>query len=264
MNYLSLRKSTAVLFVTGILVFTAITAVAEKNTINAVDQRAITILKGASSFLSKQKQFSLSAEIWEDFVLDNGNKIQLAKTVEINLHRPGHVMIKVATVQPERTYFYNGKSVTYVDQRSGFFGIAPAPATIDKALVEMERTYGLTFPLDDLLMSNPYLESAAKAGSGQYLGTEMILGKECHHLAFQHEHIDWQAWIQEGPAPLIRKIVITHKQEPGFPQYTAIFKTLDLLTDLSDYLLNLEITSGFVQVDMLEVTPEKESPASLQ
>lgn len=264
MNYISLRKRITVLFMTGVMVITAISAVAEKNTISTVDQQAVTILKRASSFLAKQKQFSMSAEIWEDFVLNSGNKIQLAKTVEISLRRPNRVMIQVSTMQPERAYFYNGKNITYLDQLTGFFGIAPAPATIDKTLSEMEQTYGLTFPLDDFLMSTPYIASAEKAESGQYLGTEMIFGKECHHLAFQHKNIDWQVWVQEGPVPTIHKIVIFHKNEPGTPQYTAILKTWDFLTDLPDYLFNFETTSEFLRVEMIESFPEKDFQVSQQ
>ena len=51
----------------------------------------------------------------------------------------------------------------------------------------------------------------------------ILLGKRCHHLAFAQEHVDWQVWIEDGAQPLVRKFVITYKDEPGAPQYTAIF-----------------------------------------
>ena len=260
----SLRSSITVLFATGVLAFTANFAAAEKLKTSAVDPQALTIFERTSSFLAKQKQFLMSAEIWEDFVLENGNKIQFAKTIKLDLRRPDHFRVTVTTTQPERTFLYNGKSVTLLEQLTGFFGTAPAPSTIDKTLTAMEQNYNLTFPLDDLLMSNPYEGSAAKATSGQYFGTEQIMGKKCHHVAFQHKLIDWQAWIEEGPVPVLRKLVLTQKQEPGSPQFTAIFNSWNFTTELPDYLFNFETTSDFRQIDMIESVSDKDSPSSQQ
>lgn len=260
----SLRRSITVLFTAGVLAITANFAAAEKLKTSAVDPQALMIFERASSFLAKQKQFSMSAEIWEDFVLENGNKIQFARTVKLELRRPDHFRATVATTQPERTFFYNGKSVIFLDQIAGFFGIVSAPSTITKTITAMEQDYNLTFPLDDLLMSNPYEGSAAKATSGQYFGIEKILGEKCHHMAFQHEQIDWQVWVEEGPVPVLRKLVLTQKQEEGSPQYTAIFKSWDFTTELPDYLFNFETTSDFRQIDMIESVPEKDSPSSQQ
>ncbi len=259
---ISLGKHTTVLLVTGVFAFTAGFAVAEEPGASAVDQRAITLFERASSFLAKQKQFSVSTEIWEDFVLENGSKIQFSRTVEMNLRRPDYFKATVSTSQPERTFYYDGKSVTFLDQTSGFFGTAPAPSTIDKTLAAMDENYDLTFPLDDLLMSNPYEGSAAKATSGQYFGTEQILGEKCHHLAFQNNQIDWQVWVEDGPVPVLRKIVIDHKLEPGAPQYTAIFNSWDFATELPDYLFTFEITPDFRRIDMIKSAPEKVVQAS--
>lgn len=264
MTDISLRKSTAVLLVTGLLAFTASFAVAKDTKTNGMDQLALTILERASSFLAKQKQFSMSAEIWNDFVLANGSKVQFAKTVTLDLRRPDHFRATVTTTQPERTFYYNGKSVTYLDQLAGFFGTAPAPATIDKTLTAMEQNYGLTFPLDDLLMSKPFDASATKASSGQYFDTEQILGKECHHVAFQFQQVDMQVWVEKGAVPVLRKLVISHKKEAGSPQYVAIFKSWDFATELPDYLFNFEPTADFRQIDMIASGTEKLSPSSQQ
>lgn len=264
MTYLYMRKRLAVFFVTGALAFTVCSVVAEETQSGVVDQQALTILDRAASFLAKQKQFSTTVEIWQDFVLEKDIKIQFAKTVELNLRRPDHFRATVTTTQPERTFFYNGKTVTLVDQSTGFFGTTAAPATIDKTLTKMEQTYGLTFPLDDLLRSNPYDVSADKAKSGQYFGIEMIMGKRCHHLAFQHEQLDWQAWVEEGPVPVLRKLIMTRKLEPGSPQYMALFSSWDFTTELPDYLFDFDEIPGLRRIDIIESVPEKNAPSSQQ
>ena len=264
MKHFSVLKGSQVLLMTGIMVFVTISAMAKESVKSLVDPQALVILNRASSYLEEQKQYSMSAEIWEDVALNSKTNIQLAKTVDINLRRPDRVKIQVATTEPEKTYLYNGEDITVLDQLSGFFGVASASSSIDKTLKNMDEKYGITFPLDDVLMSKPYIESAEKSDAGQYLGVERIFGKTCHHLAFQHDQVDWQVWIEDGSAPLLRKAVISHKQEAGTPQYTAIFKTWDFQTELPDYLFNFDKTSNFIQIDMLESVPMKNSPTPKQ
>ena len=61
-----------------------------------------------------------------------------------------------------------------------------------------------------------------------------MLGVNCHHLAFTQENVDWQVWIQDGPQPFIRKFVITHKNEPGAPEFTALITHWDLTQRIAD------------------------------
>lgn len=262
MRYPQLRTVIAVLSMTGVLLISSLSAAAKAPSVSAVNLQALAIFERASSFLAKQNQYSVTAEVWEDFVFENGSKIQIANTVEMNLRRPDHFRSTVATTQPERAFYYDGKNITLLDPVAGFFGSVAAPPTIDKTLEVMEQNYNLTFPLDDLLLSSPFDSSAAKANSGQYFGIEMILGRQCHHLAFQHEHIDWQAWVEEGPVPVLRKIVITHRQDPGSPQYLALFNSWDFTTELPDYLFNPETPSYFRQISIIEALPGKTTPVS--
>ena len=53
------------------------------------------------------------------------------------------------------------------------------------------------------------------------LGSGVIGGVECNHLAFRTEEVDWQIWIAVGDRPYPCRLVITSKLVAGFPQYTA-------------------------------------------
>ena len=52
------------------------------------------------------------------------------------------------------------------------------------------------------------------------LGTGVIGGVECDHLAFRTDEVDWQIWIAQGPRPYPCRYVITSTNVPGSPQYT--------------------------------------------
>ena len=246
------------LFFVGVTALLVQPALAKDKT-SDIEPQALKIIDRATSFLAKQNQFSVSIEIWDDFVSAENRNVQFAKTIELNLRRPDQFRILTATTQPEKTFFYNGKSVSYLDHRAGFFGVAPAPATIDKTIAAMGNKYDISFPLDDMLLSTPFDGSAEKARSGQYYGVEMMSGIPCHHLAFQHDLIDWQIWVEDGLLPVVRKIVITYKAEQGSPQFTAMFDKWDFTTALPDYLFNFEPSPGYLEIDMIETMQEKTS-----
>lgn len=220
-----------------------------------IEQRALTLFERAITYLSRQAQFSAGVEVWEDVVFAAGTKLQAARTIEFNVRRPDRFRVEVATVVPFKRFYYNGENVTLVDEQAGFFGVATAPPSTDEVIAKMEQTYGVTFPLDDLLLNNPYAGAAEKADSGQYLGVQAILGKRCHHLAFQHETIDWQAWIWEGPQPVLCKLAINYKLEDGSPQFIALFNSWDFETELPDYLFEFEPAPGFRLIEFVELSP---------
>ena len=52
------------------------------------------------------------------------------------------------------------------------------------------------------------------------LGSGVIHGMECDHLAFRTKEVDWQIWIAQGARPYPCRYVITSKKVTGWPQYT--------------------------------------------
>ncbi len=218
-----------------------------------IDPKALEIIQRASTYLAAAPKFSVSAEIWEDFVEEDGRKLQFTKIVDVKLRRPSWVQLDVRTSVPKRSFFYNGKSVTMLDQKTGFYGTAEAPGTIDETILAMEEKFGIDFPIDDLLVSKPFGDGAAKASAAQYYGVEPVNGITCHHLAFQNEGIDWQAWVEAGPVPVIRKVVITDKLEKSAPQFTAILTAWDFVTPLPDFVFSFDPPAGSIKVDMIKV-----------
>ena len=73
----------------------------------------------------------------------------------------------------------------------------------------------------------------------------------CHHVAFRQPLIDWQAWIEDGPVPLLRKVVIDYRQEFGEPQYTVTFDQWNVNADLPDFLFAFTPRSGYKRIQYL-------------
>jgi hypothetical protein len=53
------------------------------------------------------------------------------------------------------------------------------------------------------------------------LGSGVIGGVECDHLAFRTKDVDWQIWIAQGARPYPCKYVITSKLVAEAPQYSV-------------------------------------------
>jgi hypothetical protein len=87
------------------------------------------------------------------------------------------------------------------------------------------------------------------------LGTVTVLGVSCQHLAFTQANIDWQVWIEDGPMPTPKKIVITYKDEEGSPQYTALFSKWDFDTKLPDFVFSFDPPAGAQKIDIMELKP---------
>ena len=68
-------------------------------------------------------------------------------------------------------------------------------------------------------MSNPYDELMPEVTEVKDLGSGVIDGRECDHLAFRTAEVDWQIWIAQGEAPYPCRYVITSKGVAQAPQY---------------------------------------------
>ena len=95
-----------------------------------------------------------------------------------------------------------------------------APATIDATLDAIEAR-GMALPFTDLLHTTPCggLQTLQK---GSYAGRHFLDGDWYHHLLLETDGVDVQMWVAIGDEPEIRKLIVTYRDAPGEPQYTAV------------------------------------------
>lgn len=215
-----------------------------------IDSRADEVLRAACQFLADTPSFSLTAEVWREHVNDSGEKLQFTRQVEMEVKRPGHLHMEIKSGYTDRGYWFDGKTLNIFDRKRNFFSATALHGNIDSMLDSARDQFGIDLPLVDLAFSNPYQNAVARVSSGRYLGESTAMGFACHHLAFVQDNIDWQVWIDEGPQPLIRKFVITHKNEPGAPEFTGLIRGWDLLDRISDLAFAFQPPSGAVKVEL--------------
>ena len=216
----------------------------------AVDPTADQILRGSCDFLEHSPAFAVHAEIWKDVVLPSGHKIQVTRSVDLDLRRPDRLHVDAHARQKGRSIWYDGKSLTVLDREKNLYGVVDAPATIDQTLDLAAQSYGITVPLEDLAVSDPYTSFMKHVTAGGYFGDEPVLGVPCRHVGFATDRIDWQLWVSDGPQPLPQKLVITYKGESQSPQYTAIFTKWNLVDRVADLAFQFIPPTGSARIPL--------------
>lgn len=224
---------------------------AQENT--NIAAQAERVFRAACQYLAEAPFFGFGAEIWREHVTETSQKLQFSRTVTFEVKRPNRLHVEIRSPRSERGFWYEGKSLTILDRKRNLFSTAPMPDNLDTALDTARDQFGIDLPLIDLAVSDPYTSTTAKVLTASYYGLAPVLGVDCHHLAFRQENIDWQIWIQDGPQPLIRKLVITHKKENGAPEYTALITHWDLTQRISDSDFVFEPPHGATKVEMRQV-----------
>ena len=224
-----------------------------------IDPQADVLMKRMSDYMAQAPFFSVSAEVWQDIRLGSGQQVQAGRTVDLQVRRPDRFHAEMRSTRHNRGLFYDGKTITLLNRAEKFYGSIPAPATLDEAMDVASDHFGITLPLEDIIVSDPYKSGMSKVSSGLYLGQVSVLGVPCDHLAFSMGKVDWQIWIEQGARPVPRKIVITYKDEEGSPQFIAILSNWDFQTKLPDVLFNFEPPAGTTKIKVAEIKSENEA-----
>ena len=188
---------------------------------DARDPEALELLKRATDFITSLQRFQFKAAISYDVIQDDGRRLQFEKRGEISLERPDHLFADVFLDDGRhRQVWYDGKTLSIAERSRHLHTQIKSPPTIDAMLDMLEALLKDPMPLADLLYSDlaPLEQRALEA---DVVGDSLVNGVHCQHLAFRGETVDWQLWIEQGPKPFIRKLVISYRGIPGTPQYAA-------------------------------------------
>ncbi len=220
--------------------------------------RAAEILRNACQYLAEAPFFGITAEVWREHVNEAGEKLQFTRMIEMEVKRPDRLHVEINTPHSQRGFWYNGKGLTVLDRTENLFSTTPMPPKLDGALDAAHDDFGIDLPLIDLAVSDPYANAMARVQTAKYFGVAPAMGFNCHHLAFTQENVDWQVWIEDGPQPLIRKFVITHKNEPGAPEFTALIRSWNLSERIADSDFVFALPRGALKIQMRKDLPQNE------
>ncbi|TCU57516.1 hypothetical protein EDF58_105357 [Novosphingobium sp. PhB57] len=187
-----------------------------------IDPAAMQAMDRMSAFLLTLGSFRVTADATTEQVLVTGQKIQFGGKVNILAKRPNAFKIVTDSDTQLREMYYDGKTFTIFAPRVGFYADFPAASSIGLTIDKAKRDYGIELPLADFFTWGTDQTLRSRVKEAMVVRPETIDDRKCMHYAFRQEKVDWQIWIEDGARPLPCKLVITNKDDPAMPQYTAV------------------------------------------
>jgi hypothetical protein len=187
-----------------------------------VEQEAVAALQKMGTYLRTLKAFQVRADTTSEYVLTDGQKIQVAHRTNMLARIPDRLYAEIEGDHGAKTLLYDGKSFTLYAPATGYYATVSAPPTLAQLAEVVQDKYDIDIPLADLFLwgqpdrVQPALTSAADFGPVE------IGGVSCKHYAFRQEGLDWQIWIQQGDYPLPRKLVLTTTTDEARPQHESV------------------------------------------
>src|SRR6476620_11301198 len=186
----------------------------------ADDAQAKTLFKAMSDYLAAQQAISFDFDSTLEVVTDQDQKLGLASSGTLVLNRPDKLHATRSGGFADVEMDFDGKTMTLLRKDSNQFAKIEEPGSIDQLVDALRDKYHRPVPAADLLMADPYKELMPAVTDVKDLGSGVIRGVECDHLAFRTKEVDWQIWIAQGDRHYPCRYVITSKKVRGSPEYT--------------------------------------------
>jgi hypothetical protein len=222
--------------------------------VSTVDAEALELLREMTDFVASEQLFRFNTETAIEAVLTSGQKLQFIHLVALTVQRPNRLRADRLGELVGQSFYYDGQSLTINAPGTHFYATEPAPATIDGMLDFARDELMLAAPASDIIYSNAWERLSTGLTSGFVVGTALINGVLCDHVAFRNEVIDWQVWIQQGDQPLPRKLVITSKLLSQSPQFTVLMSDWENDFEVSESDFVFVPPEGATRIDFMSAT----------
>ena len=187
---------------------------------DADEADAKRLLKAMSDYVAAQNAISFDFDAILEVVTKDDQKLALASSGAVVLNRPGKIRATRAGGHADIEMLFDGETLTLFGKNANLYTQVSTPGSLDNLVEELREKYSRPLPAADLLLSDPYGALMADVTDVKDLGSGVIGGVECDHLAFRKEAVDWQIWIAQGERPYPCRYVVTSKGLPLSPQYS--------------------------------------------
>lgn len=211
------------------------------------------ILRAMSKHLAGLKAFSVSADISNEVLTTDGQKLQLNARSDLLVERPSRFHATRQGRFADATMTYDGATLSLHGKNLNAYVQKDLKGTIDDAIRAIEQGTGLTLPGADLLLSDSYSALTSSVVSSGYYGRAFVGGVETHHLGFRTPKVDWQIWVKAGNEPLPMKYVITTKWMTGAPQYSVQLSNWNTKPLITPATFKFVPPKGAVSLEVLPV-----------
>ena len=224
----------------------------------AVEAGAKALLKAMTEYVAAQKAISFDYDVSLEVVTRDDQKLTLAASGNVELARPDKVRASRSGGFADIETVFDGKTLTILGKNMNIYTQVAIPGSIDHLVDELREKYNRPLPAADLLTSNSYDELMEDVVDVKDLGSGVIGGTECDHLAFRKKDVDWQIWIAQGSRPYPCRYDIATKVVAGSPGYSIQIRDWKTGSDVASGGFSFTPPPGARQVDVADLAKLKD------
>jgi hypothetical protein len=172
-----------------------------------------------SEYLAGQQTFSFDYDASLDIITDEGQTLTIASSGSIAMERPDRISATREGGFASVAFSFDGTSLTVINRDENVYARADVPGSVEHLIDELRDTYRRPLPAADLLLPDVSGALEPLFTDVKDLGSGVIGGVECDHLAFRTEDADLQLWIAQGGVPYPCRYAIVGADTEGSPQY---------------------------------------------
>lgn len=188
---------------------------------------AASLLTDMAKKLSSTNAFSVTMQIRYEALQESGQLIEFSEHRDMILRRPEELRVDVRQSDgDEGGLVINSKTITQFNLSEGVYSQFDRSDGVDGSIRYAVSRLGIRLPLARLLVADLPQALAKKVKSVAFVETLRLGDAPLEHIIAVGPEIDAQFWIREDKLPA--RIVLTYKNAPGQPRFSADFIDWDL------------------------------------
>jgi len=228
------------------------------------EANAKSAVKKMSDYMAAQKAISFDYDTNFEVVSKDGQKLGLASSGSMKLNRPDKVRATRAGGFANVEYVFDGNTLAMLAKNANAYAQVDWTGTLDQLVDELRNKFHRPIPGADLLMSNIYDQLMPEVTDSKDLGSGVINGVECDHLAFRTKDVDWEIWIAQGAHPFPCRYVVTSTGVKKAPQYAVDIRAWKTGAQVAPDTFTLRVPAGARKLAPGELQNFDELPAIFQ
>jgi len=188
------------------------------------DSTALLILERMSGLITELQSCRLKVHATYDEFASGLGLIKHSEDADLIMRGPDKLYIAMKGYKGERSFFYNGKTLSYYSFSNNRYAQLPAPKTILDLADSIYTNFDIDLYAIDFFYPDFIDDLTQNSTSLALLGQETLNGKTCFHIAGCMESFSYQIWIANDPFSLPVKVVLVYTDTSMNPQFECDYE----------------------------------------
>jgi hypothetical protein len=222
-----------------------------------VDTMAVSILDRMSEMMGQLGSCSVTVKSNYDVASQHLGLVKHSDEEHVYISGSNKLLVRSEGDKGTHYLSYNGKTLTHYSLEKNHYAQVDAPSSVMEMIDNMNKHYGIVFPVADFLYPAFVDDILAEAGNLVFLGTTKINGKDCFHIAGTAKDKTFQFWIADDPFYLPVKLVIVYTKKEMNPQFEATYCDWQLNPVLPDAIFEFKAPPNAKKITMAPLAVKK-------